>query len=246
MPASKFCPNCGAGLSATAKFCQRCGTPRGGAAAPQRESGSSNALPWAVAALAILCIIAFVVGRSISRDPVAGVGAPFASGASGGLAPDISRMGPDERADRLFQRVMEYVEQGKNDSVQFFSPMAIQSMLALEPLDAHRRYDAGLLGIVSGDASLARAQADTILAEQPTHLLGLILAMRTAGMQRDTLARRGFANRFLKALDAERAKRLPEYQDHAPDIDGAVRDARAAPSAVTTPARGTTPRPLTQ
>jgi len=134
-------------------------------------------------------------------------------------------MGPQERADRLFQRVMTYVAEGKSDSVAFFSPMAILSFEALAPLDAHQRYDLGLLGVVSGDARLARAQADTILGGNTTHLLGLILGMRAAGLQGDVAARADFVRRLSQALVSERAKGLPEYQDHSPDIDAAVREA---------------------
>jgi len=125
---------------------------------------------------------------------------------------------------------MQYVADGKSDSVQFFAPMAIQSQLALAPLDDHRRYDLGILAMVSGDAEMARAQADTILAGQPDHLLGLILAMRTAGMRLDTAARSTYAGRLLEVVDRERAKGLPEYTDHDPDISAAVLEA-ANPSA---------------
>lgn len=133
-------------------------------------------------------------------------------------------MSPQERADRLFFRVMTYVSEGKSDSVSFFAPMAIQSFLALAPLDAHQRYDLGLLGVVSGDGPMARAQADSILAEQPSHLLGLILGMRASGLMGDTGARTSYASRLSAALVTERAKRLPEYDDHAPDIDAALRE----------------------
>ena len=149
-----------------------------------------------------------------------------AAAPGGGRAPDISQLSPQERADRLFDRVMTLVSAGKSDSVTFFAPMAIQSFEALAPLTAHHRYDLGLLGVVSGDGALAVAQADTILREQPNHLLGLILAMRAAGLQGDVAGREGFASRLRSALDSERAKRLPEYQDHAPDIEAAVREAQ--------------------
>ena len=87
--------------------------------------------------------------------------------------------------------------------------------------------------MVSGDAALARAQADSILSGAPNHLLGLILAMRTAGMQLDSVARRGYVTRFLNVVDRERAAGLQEYVDHGPDIDAALREARG----------GTTPAP---
>jgi hypothetical protein len=238
MTTKRCCTSCGAEIRATAKFCQRCGTPTDGSARPAaadgRASGGAQAtlpafLPWAVTGIALLSVLAYVVGRSFgggSSSPAAAI----AVADSPGRAPDISQMSPAERADRLFQRVMEYVAAGKSDSVQFFAPMAIQSQLALAPLDEHRRYDVGLLAMISGDAEMANAQADTILAGQPDHLLGLILAMRTAGMRLDTASRREFAARLLEVVDRERAKGLSEYTDHDPDITAAVREA-ANPSA---------------
>lgn len=227
MTNKRFCTHCGAEIRATAKFCQRCGTATDGSARPVSSgapaAGPQVVLPWVVAGIALLSLLAFIVGQNFRRP----VGAPAAGqvATAPGRAPDISQMSPGERADRLFQRVMEYVRDGKSDSVQFFAPMAIQSQLALAPLDAHRRYDLGLLGMVSGDAIMARAQADTILAAQPDHLLGLILAMRTAGMQLDSAARGRFASRLMQAVDRERAKGLPEYTDHDPDISAAIREA---------------------
>lgn len=231
---SKHCSSCGAPVTPTAKFCHRCGGAITGS--PGVSSGTqpvvqavapaqgSQALPWIVAGIALLCLLAFIVGQNWRRTPPAPVASAPAVVPAGARAVDISQMSPDERADRLFNRVMTYVTEGKSDSVQFFSPMAIQSFEALAPLNAHRRYDLGLLGVVSGDGAMARAQADTILAEQPRHLLGLILGMRAAGLQLDSLARRRYSERLSAALPAERSKRLPEYIDHQPDIDAAVRD----------------------
>lgn len=184
-------------------------------------------LPWAVAGISLLSLVAFIVGQNFGRAktaPPAGAGTSIAAPAPG-RAPDISSMSPQERADRLFQRVMTYVGQGQSDSVTFFAPMAIQSFAALAPLDAHQRYDLGLLGLVSGDGVLARAQADTILAGNATHLLGLILGMRAAGLRSDAAARAEYVQRLSTALASERAKGLQEYQDHAADIDAAVREA---------------------
>lgn len=233
MTNQRFCTNCGAGLGAAAKFCHRCGqatdgSGRGAAGAPAGGTGGgasgAQVLPWAVAGIALLSLFAFIVGQNFGRAPAATTAAPVAT--APGRAPDISQMGPEERADRLFQRVMTYVAEGKSDSVAFFAPMAIQSQLALAPLDAHRRYDLGLLGIVSGDGAMARAQADTILAANPDHLLGLILAMRGAGMAQDATARAKYASQLLAKADQERAKRLAEYADHDPDITAALREAK--------------------
>ncbi|MDQ8170905.1 MAG: zinc ribbon domain-containing protein, partial [Gemmatimonadota bacterium] len=224
MSASRFCPACGAEVRPAARFCHRCGAGMdgqrpAGAVGGGASGGASNLLPWSVAGIALLCLLAFIVGQNFRKAPAQAAAAPAAgpfAGAAGGApgrAPDISQMGPEERADRLFQRVMTYVAEGKSDSVQFFSPMAIQSMQALAPLDAHRRYDLGLLGMVSGDAAMARAQSDSILAAAPNHLLGLVLAMRTAGMQLDSTARRGYVTRFIEVVDRERASGKQEYVD---------------------------------
>ena len=239
MSASRFCPACGAEVRPAARFCHRCGVgmdgqrpAAGGGGAGGAASGASTVLPWTVAGIALLCLLAFIVGQNFRKAP-APAAAPAAgpvAGSAPGRAPDISQMGPEERADRLFQRVMTYVGEGKTDSVQFFSPMAIQSMQALAPLDAHRRYDLGLLGMVSGDAAMARAQADSILSAAPNHLLGLILAMRTSGMQLDSAARRGYVTRFIEVVDRERASGKQEYVDHGPDIDAALREARGGAS----------------
>lgn len=242
MSSARFCASCGASLDAAARFCHRCGTAADGSstAAPRATAAPRSAgslLPWTIAGIAVLSLVAFIAGQNFRKAPptAPAPNAPFAGGAPG-RAPDISQMGPEERADRLFQRVMTYVAEGKADSVQFFSPMAIQSMLALAPLDAHRRYDLGLLGMVSGDAAMARAQADSILMTAPDHLLGLILAMRTAGMQLDTLTKQRHAGRLAAVVDRERAKNLTEYIDHGPDIDAALREARGgAPVPPATP-----------
>lgn len=232
------CASCGVPLGERARFCRSCGAAReffGGpnAASPRPAPSTKTIVPWSVAGIALLCVLAFIVGQNWRRAQplVPPANAPLAGSGAGQRVPDISQLSRDERADRLFDRVMAYVAAGKSDSVLLFAPMTIQSFEALAPLDAHRRYDLGLIGVVSGDGAMARAQADTILRVAPSHLLGLILGMRAAGLQLDTVSRRAYASRFTAALTSERAKRLAEYTDHGPDIDAAVRglDARAAP-----------------
>jgi len=159
-------------------------------------------------------------------------GAPFAGGAATGAATgasptDIASMPLEERASRLFDRVMRYGEEGKLDSARIFAPMAIQSYEMMGPLDTHRRYDVGMIDLVIGSADIARAQADTILRQNPTHLLGLRLAIKAAGAQKDAAARAGFEKRFRAAEAAERAKNLPEYGDHKSDLDNALKATKA-------------------
>jgi hypothetical protein len=218
---ANFCAQCGAALGERAKFCHRCGASREGSGSAAPSGGANTIIPWAITATAVLAFIAFLAGQRFGGRAETTAAAPPA--ATGARAVDISSLTPQQRADRLFDRMMILVTEGKSDSVQFFAPMAIQSFEALAPLDAHQRYDLGLIGVVSGDGALARAQADTILRAQPSHLLGLILAMRAAGLSGDTAARDQFFKRLNAALVSERAKGLPEYTDHGPDIDAAVR-----------------------
>jgi len=101
-------------------------------------------------------------------------------------------------------------------------PMAVAAYEMLAPLTLDQRYDLGRLGEVGGDTVLARAQADTILAARPTHLLGLILAARVARMEGSEARARALDARFLAAEPTERAAGLPEYLLHKNDIDTAL------------------------
>ena len=153
-------------------------------------------------------------------------GAAAADAPGGARAPDISSLSPEERADRLFNRVMLLSSQGKEDSVLFFAPMAITAYQMISPLTADQRYDLGRIAEVAGALPLAKAQADTILRTNPTHLLGLILAARIDSIAGDTKSQRDFQTRMLNAENAEKAKNLPEYDRHENDITSAVAEAR--------------------
>lgn len=237
--AGKFCSNCGtpfagatcaacdAPLTPGAKFCHRCGTPAGAEGRVDQRSFSS-ALPWGVAAIALVALIALIAGQRFGRtrndpaqasggDAAAGAAAPFA-GASGAQPPDLSKMTPAEAASRLYDRVMSAHERGRADTVQIFAPMAITAYQMIDSLNLDERYDLGRIAAVSGDEKLARAQADTILASNPKHLLGLILAGNAARMRKDSAAERAFRDRFVAAVPSERAKQLPEYVTHENDI----------------------------
>ncbi|HVE77925.1 MAG TPA: hypothetical protein VNA89_03635, partial [Gemmatimonadaceae bacterium] len=220
------------GAHTGARFCHRCGTPAGAAAAPDAAPrGVTGALPWAVAGIALLALLALVAGQRFGRTPdgtapaAVGAGLPPADAGAGmgpGVrAPDISSLSPRERADRLFNRIMAYHERGLADSVQFFAPMALAAYQQAAPLDADQRYHFGRIGEVTGVAELARAQADTILRESPRHLLGLILAARAARMRGDEAAARDFDARLRVAAPSERG-RAPEYAQHQNDIDAAL------------------------
>src|SRR2546423_7377094 len=173
------CANCRAPLTPGAKFCHRCGTPAG-AVPTQLPSGVGNALPWSVAAIALLALVALAAGQRFARPretqvAEAAPSPPPSVMLGAGRAPDISSMTPAERAERLYDRIMGAAERGHVDTVRFFLPMAMQAYQSLGELTADQRYDLGRLGEVAGDAVLAGAPADTILGRQPRHLPGLIL-----------------------------------------------------------------------
>jgi hypothetical protein len=132
-------------------------------------------------------------------------------------------MSPEEQAQRLFDRVIRYDEEGKRDSLQFFAPMAITVYQQMRTPTTDQRYDLGRIGEVTGDYTIAKAQADTILQGNPTHLLALSLAAR---MTVDPKQRAALESRLLAAEASERAKRLPEYEGHAADLERAVADAK--------------------
>ncbi len=175
-----------------------------------------------------MSLVAFLIGQRVARGTASTADAQGPAGVQAGApagmrAPDISSMSPDERASRLFDRVMRYGEQGKMDSLKIFAPMAIEAYDMLGPPDAHTRYDVGMIGLVSGNLQLARAEADTILATNKTHLLGLVLAMKAAGLRQDMAARAAYQRRLVAAEPAERAKQLKEYEEHKADIDAALK-----------------------
>jgi len=129
--------------------------------------------------------------------------------------PDISQMSPEERANRLFNRVMILAEAGKTDSVRFFLPMALGAYSQLPQLDADARYHIGLLQLAGGDIDAALAQADTIQRSIPTHLFIYVLRAHAYQQSGNTpLERRAYAD-FLRNEAAETARNRPEYNDHA-------------------------------
>src|SRR5437764_3230365 len=126
------CHACGASLATTAKFCHKCGAQVGAAQA----AGWRVGLPWGVAGAALgalVTVLALRVGGSGERGAVPS-DAPSGTAPRSPL-PDISQMSPEERATRLYNRVMTLHSQGKADSAEFFLPMALQAYAMLPALD---------------------------------------------------------------------------------------------------------------
>ena len=224
---TRFCSECGTQFLPHAAFCHNCGAPVAGRrpSGVQSPSGISPAMKWGVPVAGIVALLILTIVRPGSRQ--AGSAAAATSPAPMSGAPDISSMSPTERADRLFNRVMQYWSQGKPDSAAFFAPMALAAFEGISPLTAHVRYDLGLVALVAGDVNKAAAQSDTILSERPNHLLGLALAVRVADARGDAGAAKAARERLVQFDSAERAAGLQEYVDHEADLRAVVEAAKA-------------------
>src|SRR2546429_4565185 len=191
-PPSMNCHACGTALAPTAKYCHKCGAQVSGAAAAGWRAG----LPWGVAGAALGALLTVVAMRlsgssgSGMRD-AGGVraedGPPPASGIS---PPDIAQMSPEERATRLYNRVMSLHSQGKADSAEFFLPMALQAYAMLPALDIDGRYHIGVLDLTGGDYAGALAQADSIHRAVPAHLFAFMLRARAFELRHDAAGAR--------------------------------------------------------
>src|SRR6266571_1038952 len=211
------CHACGAQLAGTARFCHKCGAQVGGA--PPQAAGWRNGLPWGVAGIAVgalLTVLALRLGAG-SREQGAGGQADAPAPSSQLPAPDISQMSPEERATRLYNRVMSLHSEGKPDSAEFFLPMALQAYAMLPALDVDARYHIGVLDLTGGHAAAALAQADTIRRAVPTHLFAFML--RARALERDPAGALRAYRDFLRNEKGERAKQRPEYAEHGQNLD---------------------------
>jgi hypothetical protein len=212
------CAECGA--AARGKYCASCGATLGGDARDASLRGRSpSARVILIVAVCVLSIGAFVAGQSTGVNAPA-VGIPLSS------VENLAALSPEERASRLFDRVMQHGEAGRMDSARYFAPLAVQAFDALGVRDLHAQYDIGMIHAIVGDTAAARAAADAILRQRPTHLLGLALAMRSAPSSN---SRQAFAKRLLAATAAEEKSPLAEYGDHRRDLDGAIANAKQQP-----------------
>jgi len=219
------CHACGAALTSTARFCHKCGAQVGGGQA----SGWRAGLPWGVAGAALGALLTVVALRLGSSS---GDGSREArdenSPASRLPPPDISQMSPEERATRLYNRVMMLHTQGKPDSAEFFLPMALQAYAMLPALDVDARYHIGVLDLTGGNPAAALAQADTIRRTVPTHLFAFMLRARALELERDSAGARRAYRDFLTHEAAERTRQRPEYSEHAENLDAFHGQATAA------------------
>lgn len=207
------CHACGTELQSDARFCPQCG--RAVRAAAARDNVWSIAIPWAAAGAAVGAAVTLFAVRGAAPSAPADI--PLRPSAAN--AGDISQMSPDERATRLFNRVMRLDEEGKTDSVAFFAPMALQSYEMLPSRDADARYHIALLQLAAGNPRGAEAQADSIARLAPNHLFGFIIRARVAHARGDAAGERRALTDFRRHERDERARGRPEYQDHSGQLD---------------------------
>lgn len=209
------CHACSAPLSEGARFCHKCGA----ATSSQTAAGWRVGLPWGIAGLAVGALLAVLLlrgrGGGVGEGTLAGQTSLGGALIPGGIAAsDISQMSPEERAQRLFDRVMRLGEEGKLDSVQFFLPMALGAYQQLPALSLDSHFDIGMLRLAGGDAPGAIAEADAIRQLVPTHLFASVLRAHALQAQNDAAGARRAYLEFLKNETAERARRRPEYEEH--------------------------------
>jgi len=211
------CPACRNPLPAGARFCNQCGAPAtavaAAAGAPERAP-LPGILPWVVVA-ALLVVLAIDRLRDDPAPAPAVATQPQAATGDDPSAIDLASMTPRQRADRLFNRVMQSLASGDTTRLGFFTEMAVQAYGQVPERDADLHYHLGELHRMRGEAAAVRAQADSILATDPQHLFGLFTAAQAEALRGQEAAARGFYQRFLDAYPAEIARNLPEYRDHA-------------------------------
>lgn len=222
------CHACGTTLSASAKFCHKCGAAAGAAAHAGGATDWRAGIPWILAGLAVGALVTVLALRGSSGGGAApGAGTAPLVGAPG--TTDISQMSTEQMAQRLFDRTMRLSEEGKQDSVAFFGPMALQTYAQLPALDNHGRYDVGMLQLAVGNPKGAIAQADTLIATVPNHLYALVLRARAYEALGEQAKVRAAYAAFLKYEAAERAGGRPEYAAHATTLDAFKQEALARP-----------------
>ena len=212
---AQSCEACHAELSPQARFCHRCGRPTGESTRP-----SADRRAWTIAGALCLLLVGGIVYKVSSSAPQPA--APDMANAgvnSGERAPDISRMSPRERFDRLFNRIMQAAERGESAQVEQFTPMALGAYAQLETRDIDARYHAAVIHLQAGTIPQARALADTILTEVPGHLFGYVVQGTAARLQNDRQAQTRAEREFLAHYQSEMAAKRVEYLEHGPVLD---------------------------
>ncbi len=218
------CPTCGTNTNPDAGYCANCGTRLSANVAnaapdtkPDKKTRHSIQPGRVTIALAILAtttvLVAAIASRSGSSEtPPA---EPTAQTAAG-VPPDISNLSPQERFIRLADRIQSAVQGGDTAAVVRFFPMMEAAYDALSPAerDLDARFHLSLLQAEVGHFPGAEAQADSIEAAVPAHLLAHYLRALIADFQGDVASARAARAAFRADYDGEMATARPEYLAH--------------------------------
>ena len=183
------------------------------ASAPSRDR-----TPWLVAGAALVGLLAVLLVMLFRESPIPAVVAEAVESPAE-APPDISSMSPQERFNRLYNRVMQAAQSGDEATVTRFTPMALMAYAQLDTVDADARYHAALLKVHTGDVDASRALADTILTRDPGHLFGYVIQGTVARFRKDEKALDQAYSGFLKHYDTEMKAGRPEYQEHRRSLD---------------------------
>lgn len=206
------CRKCRAILAPHTAFCAACGTPT-------TTVATGRIHPMIVAAVALATVAAILgivlwrgqaIGRTAPPSPTPGL----TGLAAAALPPDISRLTPRERFDRLYRRVMNAARTGDVATVQRFAPMALAAFAMLDSADIDAQYHAALIKLHTGDAAGARALGDRIVAQDSAHLLGYVVQGMAARWAKDSAALPAIYAAFHRHAQAELASGRPEYAEH--------------------------------
>lgn len=236
------CASCGNEIPPGGKFCNQCGTPvgrpepaagRAAATSPASAPRAASTLPWVVTGFALLALVIALVFPRPGDDDTAAAPAPAAAPATGAEfgdagSVDLASMTPRQRADNLFNRVMQNVSSGDSTQARFFMPMALAAYEDVPELDADGHYHMAVLHLAAGDPAAARARADSILAGAPDHLFGLFTAAQSEQAMGNTSAARELYARFNESFDAEMALGRAEYGEHQAVMPMMRQEAREA------------------
>lgn len=242
------CPSCGASVRDEDLYCSECGEPLG-----ERPDRSLSArLPWILSGLALVAFAVaiglFVRSQASPRvgdqPPTGGVlsggggrmqgaGPGPAAADTGGesgmpSAGELSNMSPREAGDRLFNRAMRLGAEGDTAGrAPFFARMGIQAyrQVPADRTGPDLRFHVGLLELVRGESAAAGAQADSILAVEPGHLLGLYLAVRAAEAAGDDGRARVWRDSLRSAAARADLDGRPEYRAHRALLEELVDEA---------------------
>ena len=196
------CVRCGAPLPSAAAYCPACGHARNAKTLDRRL------LPVLVGGVAV---VAAAVALAWPRGPAPEADLPPAAAAA--AAPDISRMSPEERFDRLYRRVMQAARTGDTAS-RGLAPMALGAYEMLDSADADTKYHAALIRLHVGDAAGAAALGDSILVRDSAHLLGYVARGMAFRWQRDSARLPAVYAAFRRHAARELAAGRPEYAEH--------------------------------